>query len=363
MDTDDKYRKLQERLDAFPTGAPPSPFFDHILRILFTEEEVDVALHMNFLGSTAEDIAERASLPVEEVQKRLERMADKAIIFTRKVKGKYVYGLLPPIPGLFEFPFMKGVKTPMLEELSVLWDQYKHDAQAEAFAGKPTPSVRVVPVEKSISIKNEVLPYDDVSRLIDQAGYIALTECACRVSLKRCDRPTDVCLIMGYMGEFLVERGYARHATKEQAHDALDRAERAGLVHCSNNSQDGAVLICNCCPCCCTILRGRVEMNLKDSFAPGRYAAHVRGEECIGCGTCIDERCPNHAISLNEDDIASVNEEDCIGCGLCVTGCPSEAIDLVPRTQAIETPKDMKELNLKILQEKGKLESFLDLMK
>jgi Pyruvate/2-oxoacid:ferredoxin oxidoreductase delta subunit len=363
MDANDKYVLLQERLDAFPTGAPASPFFDEILHILFTEEEADVALHMNFMGNTAEHIAERASLPVEDVRVHLERMADKAIIFTRKVKGKYVYGLLPPVPGLFEFPFMKGGGTPMHERLTILWDQYKHAAQADAFAGKPTPIMRVVPVNKALDAQKEVLPYDEVARLIDQAEYIALTECACRTSLKRCNRPTDVCLCLGYMGEFLVERGHARHATKEEAHDALERADKAGLVHCSNNSQEGAVVICNCCPCCCTVLRGRVEMNLKNTFAPSRYAARVKDEECIGCEICIDERCPNHAIALNEDGVAVVSEEDCIGCGLCVTGCPSEAIELVPRTQVIETLKDLKELSLKILQEKGKLESFLNLMK
>lgn len=324
---------------------------------------MDVALHMNFLGSTAEEIAARAALPVEEVRERLERMADKVIIFSREVKGKRVYGLLPPIPGLFEFPYMKGGGTPMHEQLTPLWDQYKHDGQAAAFAGNPTPSVRVVPVHKSLSVQNVVLPYDDVSRLIDQAPYIALTQCACRVSLKRCDRPTDVCLIMGFMGQFLVSRGYAKEATKTEAHHVLDRSEEAGLVHCSNNSQDGAVLICNCCPCCCTILRGRVELKLKESFAPSRYVAQVKEEDCTGCGICSDERCPNHAISLNENDIAVIAEEECIGCGLCVTACPTEALAMVPRTQVIETPKDMKELNFRVLQEKGKLERFLSLMK
>jgi len=99
-------------LDAYPTGAPPTPVFDHILRILFTEEEVDVALHMNFLGSTAEEIAVRAALPVEEVRERLERMADKVIIFSREVKGKRVYGLLPAHPRALRIPLHEGRRHP-----------------------------------------------------------------------------------------------------------------------------------------------------------------------------------------------------------------------------------------------------------
>jgi Na+-translocating ferredoxin:NAD+ oxidoreductase subunit B len=362
MNSKDKYILLQERLDAHPSGAPASPSLDEILHILFTEEEVDLALHMNFKGHTVEDISEKSSLPVEIVRNRLEAMADKVVIFTRDVKGTRVYGLLTTVPGLFEFPFMKGGGTPMHDRLSALWDKYKHEAQAETFEGKPTPLMRVVPANKSIDVKNEVLTYDDVVRLIDQADYIGLTECACRISLKKCDKPTDVCMMMGYMARFLVERGYAKHATKEEAHDALDRAEKAGLVHTTNNSQEGAVVICNCCPCCCTVLRGRIEMDLKNSFAPSRYAAYVKVDQCTGCRICIDERCPNHAITIH-DSIAVVNVEDCIGCGLCATGCSSGAIHLIPRSQTIETPKNIQEMGLKVLQEKGKLTKYIEIMK
>jgi len=317
---------------------------------------------MNFNGNTAGHIAEKVSLPVDVVRSRLEAMADKVIIFTRETKAGRVYGLLTTIPGIFEFPFMKGDGTPLHDRLAVLWDKYKHEAQAEAFEGKPTPLMRVVPVNKSLDFKNEILTYDDVVRLIENADYICLTECACRTSLRKCSKPTDVCMAMGYMARFLVERGYGKHATKEEAHDALKRADSAGLVHCTNNSQDGAVVICNCCQCCCTVLRGRTEMNLKNSFAPSRYTAHVKSDSCTGCSICADDRCPNRAITIN-DGIALVNEENCIGCGLCVTGCPSEAIELKQRTQLIETPKNMQEMGLKVLQEKGKLNRFLEVMK
>jgi ferredoxin len=363
MNSDEKYILLQERLDAFPSGAPASPSFYEILHILFTEKEVDIALHMTFKGNTVEEIAKKASLSVEVARERLEAMANKVIIFTRRAKDKYVYGLLPPIPGLFEFPYMKGGGMPMHEKLAVLWNDYKHEAQAEAFDGKPTPLMRIVPVNKSLEHQNVILPYDEVARLIEQAEYISLSECACRVSMKKCSKPTDVCLVLGFMGEFLVERGYARHITKKEAQDALDRADDAGLVHCSNNDQGGASVICNCCRCCCTILRGRTEMNMKNHFSPSRYSAQVIKEQCSGCGICIDDRCPNHAIVLNEDEIAMVSEDDCIGCGLCVTGCPSGAMELISRARVIETPKNMQELSLKVLQEKDKLDSFLKVMK
>ncbi len=47
-------------------------------------------------------------------------------------------------------------------------------------------------------------------------------------------------------------------------------------------------------------------------------------DECVGCGTCVDE-CPQEAISMNDGDIAVIGDE-CTDCGLCVEACPTAAI-------------------------------------
>lgn len=51
--------------------------------------------------------------------------------------------------------------------------------------------------------------------------------------------------------------------------------------------------------------------------------AYVIYDDCIACGTCIDE-CPVEAIS--EGDIYSINPDMCTDCGSCAAVCPSEAI-------------------------------------
>lgn len=53
--------------------------------------------------------------------------------------------------------------------------------------------------------------------------------------------------------------------------------------------------------------------------------AVINSNECVGCGTCIDE-CPTETISLNEDNIAIVDKINCLGCGACVDVCPTCAI-------------------------------------
>ncbi len=53
------------------------------------------------------------------------------------------------------------------------------------------------------------------------------------------------------------------------------------------------------------------------------FMAYVINEDCIACGTCIDE-CPVDAIS--EGDIYVIDPELCTDCGACADVCPTEAI-------------------------------------
>jgi len=51
--------------------------------------------------------------------------------------------------------------------------------------------------------------------------------------------------------------------------------------------------------------------------------AYVINEDCIACGTCIDE-CPSNSIS--EGDIYKIDPDTCTDCGSCAEVCPTEAI-------------------------------------
>jgi ferredoxin len=41
--------------------------------------------------------------------------------------------------------------------------------------------------------------------------------------------------------------------------------------------------------------------------------AVVNREECVSCGTCVEE-CPEEAITLDDEEIAVVNKEKCNEC-------------------------------------------------
>lgn len=52
--------------------------------------------------------------------------------------------------------------------------------------------------------------------------------------------------------------------------------------------------------------------------------AYKISDECVGCGTCVDE-CEAEAIK-EKDDKYSIIAEKCTECGKCVEVCPVEAI-------------------------------------
>jgi electron transport complex protein RnfB len=355
------YQRLQQKLNLHPAGAPATETFDRILHILFSETDVAITAELNFVLMPLATIAQKTGQPMAELQTALEAMADRGLVYAKADKqGNPRYSLLPTIPGLFEFPFMRLENVALRDELGQLWHQYHNEALGNEFAGSKTPLMRVIPVQESLPLTTEILPYEVVSTMIERSEYIALAECACRVSMGNCDKPREVCLVFGTFGQFLVERGKARQIDQQQALQVLDLAEEAGLVHTCNNSQDEFAVLCNCCSCCCTILRGLTELKNPNAFARSGFIVQYEADECIGCLNCLEDRCPVKAIE-EAGEVVAVDDDRCIGCGLCVSVCPTEALQMVRRDPAPATPATGRELMGTILMEKGRLEEFMKL--
>ena len=62
-------------------------------------------------------------------------------------------------------------------------------------------------------------------------------------------------------------------------------------------------MLCNCCNCCCEMLRFANNDKTKGVLAPSRFQAKVDAGSCTGCGMCV-EICPVEAIALSAEDTA-----------------------------------------------------------
>jgi electron transport complex protein RnfB len=139
-----------------------------------------------------------------------------------------------------------------------------------------------------------------------------------------------------------------RVITKEEALQVVAKAEEEGLVHHTYNVKSDHHFICNCCSCCCGIIRGMKEFHAPYMIAKSNYVAMIDQDSCEACGVCADERCPVEAIE-EVDGTYAVKPERCIGCGVCTTGCPTESISLIrkPESSWDEPPSNLIEWYMK----------------
>jgi electron transport complex protein RnfB len=352
----DVYEQLRAKLATHPMGAPQRDSILEILRILFTPDEAALALHLPFKPGRDAEIARRAGLPLDEVVARCEAMADKGLVYAYEVRGRHFYMLFPTAPGLFEFPFMKHGRLDLpFERLGALWEDYYRGGWGAEMTGRETHVGRVVPIQETVDARQAVLAYEEVVGYIEEAKYISVQDCACRVSKGACDAPLDVCLALGYGAKYLAERGMGRLIERDEALAVLERAREAGLVHMTSNTLDRVEFICNCCPCCCGLLGTVTRLGGAAADITSNFHAVVDADACLACETCA-ESCPVGAIAVK--DIAEVDAVECIGCGVCVTRCPEGALALVRRATTHQPPKDYDAWLQQVAAEKGRTEVF-----
>lgn len=342
MAQEDPYRALARRLDEIPNGFPPtaSGVELRLLAYLFRPEEAALAARLHLAAETAADIAARLAQDPAAVYTLLKGMAKRGLIRVERGPGKLRFALLPFVVGFYEMQASR-----LDAELAALVEAYFQEASPAMLAVEPALH-RVIPVEQAVPIGIEILPYERASQLLDQAAAWGVIDCICRRQQrllgKGCDRPLDVCLVMSStQGAFDRATG-VRALTREQAGATLRRAEEAGLVHSTANQRADIGYICNCCACCCGIMRGVAEFGLAQSIAHSTFQAVVDAGRCAGCETCL-ERCQFGALSMSEDGLARVDRDRCAGCGLCIAACPNGALALERRTEgeANPVPADM----------------------
>jgi Na+-translocating ferredoxin:NAD+ oxidoreductase subunit B len=340
----DVYKRLAEKLDAHPNGFPATESGVEltILRKIFSPEEAEAALKLRPIPETAEAIAERLGRPLDEVQSMLDAMVHKGQIASAKMFGNQVYLLAPFIIGIYEFQLNR-----MDKELADLMEEYGPDL-AKKVGGYSPAFTRVVPINAKIDAKHEVLPYENLRRILEQAKSFELSECICRKERalhgQTCKHPLETCLAFSKSEGAFDKYARGKLISREEALRLVEDCEQEGLVHCTYNVQSDQMFVCNCCPCCCGLLRGLNEVKAPFLVAGSNFVAMIDTDNCAQCGVCADERCPVQAIT-EIDGVYAVQPERCIGCGACTTTCPTESIALVrkPEGQQDQPPANMME--------------------
>jgi len=304
-------------------------------------------LDISPIPEPVETIADRLGKPVSAMKSTLDKMAEKGQVGRFKSGEQYVYALPPFIPGIYEFQ-----KDRIDKELAELFEKYLPVLMKTLGGHKPATG-RVIPINAQISADLQIHRYEDMRKVIDEAKSFRVGECICRkeraLEGKACNHTLENCLLFSSEEEAYENWPLKRkNISKEEALKVLADAEEEGLVHCTYNVQKDSVFVCNCCSCCCLILRSLKDFKAPYMLAKSNFMASIDQESCTACGICMEERCPMDAIS-EEDDTYSVLSERCIGCGVCAVTCPSESITLVrrPQSEQDEPPANLMEWSVK----------------
>ena len=338
MASTNPYEELAQVLDTIPNGYPAVEGGTHIkvLEWIYTPEEAELCSKLKLSGETAKEIAERLNRPLDETETLLDTMHSKGQInsWVSKRAGARKYGLMPFAVGIYE----DQVKR-MDGEFAQLLEEYFKKGFKQVVATEPV-IFQVLPVNKIVSTELEIHPYQKAEQLIESASSWGVRECVCRKQKdligEGCSYPRSVCLAFVPRAEnYFDDSEITKPISKEEALRLLKESEDAGLVHCTYNVQAGHTYICNCCTCCCGVLRGVEVLDKPREFIKTDFIMTVKADLCTGCETCLD-RCQFDALSIPEDAVV-VDETRCIGCGVCALVCPESALEII-KTKTPDKP-------------------------
>lgn len=364
------YKSLEERLNRFPQGAPPSKTLYKILEMLFTEKEAALVAQLPIKAFRVKTAANIWSVNESEALKILDSLAAKAVLLDLEDENGKKYILPPPMAGFIEFALMRtrdDIDQKLLAELYYQYLNTEEDFIKDLFFSTETKLGRVYVQEEVLSNDNEVsiLDYERATHIIEEAKHIAIGMCYCRHKMqhmgKACDAPMDICMTFGNTANSLIKNNYARRVDASECKELLHQAYEHNLVQCGENVRQGVTFICNCCGCCCEALLAAKKFGNLHPVATTSFIPNINYDSCVNCGKCV-KVCPIEAINKIKDGdktIIKIDEDRCLGCGVCVRNCSKKSITLLKRKEKIITPANSVHRVVLMAIEKGQLQDLI----
>lgn len=340
-----------------------------MMMTLYTPEEAAFLTGMPFGGKGLDELSQLKQMEPEKLQKKLDSLAKKGLVF-RSVKGDNIRYSLNDGFFIQRSTFWPGRTDARTKTMASIANRYFFHGFMDQSAYSEQKGLRVLPIEKTVKDAKEILPYEEVVKVLDSQDYFAVATCPCKhkknlaPDTPNCTYPTEVCLHFGRLAHYMVENELGREITRKQAEDVLRLSAESGLVHAISNHQEGVDTICNCCKCCCIFFEAYYKLNHSTSLTPSNYQIHTNTETCIGCGLCV-KRCPMEALHLEDfpqakgritlmtggngkertelrnktGKVSVVNTDLCIGCGVCAYKCSTKSLVLERREPVQHPPK------------------------
>ena len=190
----------------------------------------------------------------------------------------------------------------------------------------------------------QVVPLEEVERILDFTGTIVRVPCICRKAFNgREDRYcfgvtpnpeqhpfADVIDDSFYTGPGTDELETLDHS---EAREAFRELDKKGLVHTVWTFITPFIGgICNCDRADCGAMMATVNNDVRVMWR-AEFVAQVDWDKCQGCRACL-KQCQFGAMGFSvAQGKAFIDPAACYGCGVCRAVCPNDAITLVERSE------------------------------
>ena len=367
IEVDEEYRLLQERLDRNVTGAPDSEPMRRMLRLLFTPEEAHIARQLPQVISVPK-LAEKLAMDVDKLHDHITEMAQRGLVLDFERKDTRYVMATPVVIGFYEFTFMRERPDAPMEEYAEAFDALFEDEAfvRSVFTGSTQLGRSFVREE---AVTSEILDWEKATEVVRTAKSVAVSLCPCRTDAslrgEGCDGPTRTCLTFGSAADNLVRNGLAEPISNEEGLEILGVAKAAGLAQTGDNVRNQVSYMCNCCGCCCGMMRSIKKYDIYDGIVPSGFVATTDYSLCRGCTKCA-EACPVDAIAIEPTNgkgprrnWSVVDADRCLGCGVCVDVCRWDARAMEERDELPYIPEDTLERAAFMAIERGKVGDLL----
>jgi ferredoxin len=369
------YKRLVDRLNRFPQGAPPSETLYSILKLLFSEQEAAYVAQLPIKPFSVETVSRILKMQLGEARKVLDALADRGILLDIEQNGESTYILPPPMAGFFEFSLMRvrgDIDQKLLAELYYQYLNVEEDFIRELFGSGETKLGRVFVHEPVIPPAHSmhVMDYERASEVIRTSPRIGIGICYCRHKMehvgRNCAAPMDICMTFNNTAASLIKHRVIRRVSAGECLDLLAQAYEANLVQFGDNVRQGVNFICNCCGCCCEAMLAAQRFGFLNPVHTTNFLPELEDRTCTGCGRCV-EVCPVEAMGLvsandphnHKQRKAHIDAAICLGCGVCVRNCPKNSLVLKPRGKRVITPLNSTHRAVSMAIERGKLQELI----